>query len=47
MISFVESGERKPTLDTLLRIASVFEIDVEKLIAKARKDARDQLRKAE
>ena len=38
MISFVETAERRPTLDTLLRITTVFEIDVEKLIEKARRD---------
>jgi DNA-binding XRE family transcriptional regulator len=39
MIGFVENGERNPTLDTLLRLTESLEIDLEKLIADARKAA--------
>jgi hypothetical protein len=35
----VEQEVQNPTLDTLLRITSVLEIDLEKIIAKARKAA--------
>jgi DNA-binding XRE family transcriptional regulator len=36
-ISFIEAEDRKPTLDTLLRITEVLGIDVEVLIKRARK----------
>ncbi len=35
-VSYVEQEVQNPTLDTLLRITSVLEIDLEKIIAKAR-----------
>ena len=38
-VSYVEQEVQNPTLDTLLRITSVLEIDLEKIIAKARKAA--------
>ena len=37
MISYVERGLRIPSLDTLLRITSVLEIDVSDVIAKAQR----------
>ena len=36
-VSYVEQEVQNPTLDTLLRITGVLEIDLEKIIAKARK----------
>jgi transcriptional regulator with XRE-family HTH domain len=36
-VSYVEQEIQNPTLETLLRITSVLEIDLEKLIARARK----------
>jgi DNA-binding XRE family transcriptional regulator len=36
-ISFVEQEMRTPNLDTLLRIADALEVDLEKIIARARK----------
>ena len=38
-VSYVEQEVQNPTLDTLLRITSVLEVDLERLIAKARKRA--------
>lgn len=38
-ISFIEQELRIPTLDTLVRISIALEIDLEKIIAKARKRA--------
>ena len=38
-VSFVESEERTPTIDTLLRLTAELGIDLEDLIAKARKAA--------
>jgi DNA-binding XRE family transcriptional regulator len=38
-ISFIEQEERTPNLETLLRITSALEIDLEKIIAQARKQA--------
>ena len=38
-VSYVEPEVQNPTLDTLLRITSVLEVDLEKIIAKARKVA--------
>ena len=35
MISFVERGMRKPTLDTLLRIAGALDVELWKLLKKA------------
>lgn len=37
MISFVESGKRVPTLDTLLRIAMALEIDLSEVIREAQR----------
>ena len=39
MISFVEREVRNPSLDTLLRIAEVFDLDLGELITRARKAA--------
>jgi len=39
MIAFVEQGERKPTLDTLLRIADALKVDLIKLLQRAKKVA--------
>lgn len=39
-ISFIEQELRTPTLDTLVRITAALEIDLEKIIAKARKCAK-------
>lgn len=39
-VSFIEQELRTPNLDTLLRLAAALEIDLEKLIAKARKQAK-------
>jgi transcriptional regulator with XRE-family HTH domain len=36
-VSYVEQETQNPTLDTLLRITSVLGVDLEKLIAEARK----------
>lgn len=38
-VSYVEQEVQNPTLDTLLRITSVLEVDFEKILAKARKTA--------
>ena len=38
-VSYVEQEVQNPTLDTLLRITSVLEVDLEKIIAEARKMA--------
>jgi transcriptional regulator with XRE-family HTH domain len=35
MISYVERGMRKPTLDTLLRIAGVLKVDLWKILRSA------------
>ncbi len=37
MISYVERGERNPTLDTLLRIANALGVDLSKLLKQASK----------
>jgi hypothetical protein len=39
IVTCVEQEVQNPTLDTLLRITSVMEVDLEKIIAKARKAA--------
>lgn len=39
-VSYVEQEVQNPTLDTLLRITSVLEVDLEKILAQARKAAR-------
>jgi len=41
-VSYVEQEVQNPTLDTLLRITSVLEVDLEKIISKARKVAAKQ-----
>jgi DNA-binding XRE family transcriptional regulator len=41
-VSYVEQEVQNPTLDTLLRITAVLEVDLEKIIAKARKAAAKQ-----
>ena len=41
-VSYVEQQIQNPTLDTLLRITSVLDVDLEKIIAKARKRARQK-----
>ncbi len=38
-VSYVEQEVQNPTLDTLLRITSVLEVELEKIIAQARKAA--------
>ncbi|MHB8519204.1 MAG: helix-turn-helix domain-containing protein [Limisphaerales bacterium] len=38
-VSYVEQEVQNPTLDTLLRITAVLEVDLEKIIAQARKAA--------
>jgi transcriptional regulator with XRE-family HTH domain len=43
-VSYVEREMRIPNLDTLLRITSVLEVDLEKIIARARKLAATQAR---
>ena len=37
MVSYVERGLRNPTLDTLLRIANVLEVDLWKIVRQASK----------
>jgi DNA-binding XRE family transcriptional regulator len=41
-VSFIEQELRTPNLDTLLRITSALEINLEKIIAQARKQAKDK-----
>jgi DNA-binding XRE family transcriptional regulator len=41
-VSYVEQQVQNPTLDTLLRITAVLEVDLDKIIAKARKAAAKQ-----
>jgi transcriptional regulator with XRE-family HTH domain len=36
MISYVEQGERNPTLDTLLRVAAALGIELDEVIRRAR-----------
>lgn len=38
-ISFIEQEERNPTLETLLRLTKALGVDLEKIIARARKQA--------
>jgi len=38
-VSFIEQEERTPTIDTLLRLTAVLDINLEDLIRKARKRA--------
>jgi transcriptional regulator with XRE-family HTH domain len=40
MVSYVEREMRNPTLETLLRICAALDIDLEKIIARARKMAK-------
>lgn len=37
MVSYVEQKQRKPTLDTLLRLSSILGVKIETVIAEARK----------
>jgi transcriptional regulator with XRE-family HTH domain len=39
-VSYIEQQIQNPTLDTLLRITTVLDVDLEKLVAKARRRAR-------
>jgi transcriptional regulator with XRE-family HTH domain len=41
-VSYVEQQIQNPTFDTLLRITSVLDVDLEKLVARARRRARRQ-----
>jgi len=41
-ITFIEQELRTPNLDTLLRITSALEVDLEKIIAKARKRVKNK-----
>jgi DNA-binding XRE family transcriptional regulator len=43
-VSYVEQEIQSPSLDTLLRIAAVLEMDLEKIIAKARKRANKKIK---
>lgn len=43
-VSYVEQEVQNPTLDTLLRITSVLGVDLEKIVAKARKVAKKKER---
>jgi transcriptional regulator with XRE-family HTH domain len=38
MIAYVENGDRNPTLETVLRMASALEVDLEDVIKQARKE---------
>ena len=38
MVSYVETGQRIPTLETLLRLSRALEIDLGKIISRATKD---------
>lgn len=38
-ISFIEQEERNPTLDTLLRLTAAMDVELESVIARARKAA--------
>ena len=38
MIAYVENGERRPTLETVLQIARAMDIDLEDVIIQARKE---------
>jgi len=44
-ITFIEQELRNPTLETLLRITTALEIDLEEIIAQARKNSRRDVRK--
>lgn len=46
MISFVERDLRNPTLDTLLRITEVLEVDLSEVIAQATREATRRKRNA-
>ncbi|MEJ0089425.1 MAG: helix-turn-helix transcriptional regulator [Limisphaerales bacterium] len=41
-VTFIEQEQRIPTLDTLLRLTLALDIDLEKVIAKARKSVQDK-----
>jgi DNA-binding Xre family transcriptional regulator len=38
MVSYVESGQRIPTLETLLRLCKALEIDLGEIISRATKE---------
>jgi transcriptional regulator with XRE-family HTH domain len=38
MVAYVENGERNPTLETVLKIASALQVDLAAIIDEARKD---------
>lgn len=38
MIAYVENGERNPTLETVLKIASALQVDLAAIITEARKE---------
>ena len=38
MIAYVENGERNPTLETVLRIASALKVDLATVIKRAQKE---------
>jgi len=38
MIAYVENGDRNPTLETVLRIASALNVDLAEVIKQARKE---------
>ena len=42
MITFIETEERNPTLDTLLRIADALEISLDKMIKDCRRAAEER-----
>jgi DNA-binding XRE family transcriptional regulator len=42
-VSYVDQEVRSPTLDTLLRITTAMGVDLEKIIARARKLASDEI----
>jgi len=39
MVSYVESGQRIPTLETLLRLCHALEVDLGEIISKATKES--------
>ena len=39
MIAYVENGERNPTLETVMRIASALKVDLAQIIKRAQKEA--------
>jgi transcriptional regulator with XRE-family HTH domain len=45
MISYVERGMRNPTLETVLRMSEAMNVDLAKIIKRARKEASNSLLK--